>query len=102
MVADQGWRPLKASSISEAFVCLEHEEIDAIVSDWELDDGDGDVILRLASTAHQPPIPTVIISSYASAELAAQARAAGAIDLLAKPFRIEELTLLLSRQLFPQ
>ncbi len=99
MVANQGWRPLKAASISEAFVCLEHEEIDAIVSDWELDDGDGDIILRLANTAHQPPIPTVIISSYASPELAAQARAAGAIDLLAKPFRIEELTILLNRQL---
>ncbi len=99
MVADQGWRALKVSSIGEAMSCLERESVDAIVSDWELDDGIGAEILSRATTVHTPPIPTVMISSYASPELVAEARAAGAVDMLAKPFRIEDLTYLLNREL---
>lgn len=99
MVIDQGWRVLKVASIGEAMSLLRREAIDAIVSDWELDDGIGAQILTHATTVHTPPIPTVMISSYASPELVAEARAAGAVDMLAKPFRIEDLTVLLSREL---
>ena len=102
MVVDQGWRALKVASVGEALVCLEREMVDAIVSDWELDDGIGAQILSEAMIAHMPPIPTVMISSYASPELVAQARAAGAVDLLAKPFRIEDLTALLCREMKPR
>ena len=102
MVVDQGWRALKVASVGEALVCLEREMVDAIVSDWELDDGIGAQILSEAMIAHMPPIPTVMISSYASPELVAQARAAGAVDLLAKPFRIEDLTVLLCREMKPR
>ena len=98
MVADQGWHPLKAATVSEALTCLDREIVDAIVSDWELDDGDGDQILKKAASG-KIRIPTVMISSYASPELIAQARAAGAVDMLAKPFRVEELTDLLTREL---
>lgn len=99
MVINQGWRALKVASVEEALSCLGRESIDAIVSDWELDDGVGAQILTQATSVHMPPIPTVMISSYASPELVAQARAAGAVDMLAKPFRIEDLTLLLDREL---
>jgi DNA-binding NtrC family response regulator len=99
MVVDQGWRAIKVASISEAMSTLSRENVDAIVSDWELDDGIGSEILCYATTVHTPSIPTVMISSYASAELVAEARAAGAVDMLAKPFRIEDLTALLSREL---
>ncbi len=98
MVVDQGWRVLKVGSIGEAMTLLDRESVDAIVSDWELDDGIGAQILNFATTLHTPPIPTVMISSYASPQLVAEARAAGAVDMLAKPFRIEDLTLLLDRE----
>lgn len=99
MVADQGWRPIKVASVSEALSWLEREPVDAIVSDWELDDGVGHEILRKVRASGHAAIPTVMISSYASPELVAQARAAGAVDMLAKPFRIEDLTYLLNREL---
>lgn len=99
MVINQGWRVFKVATVEEALKCLEQEDIDAIVSDWELDDGIGAEILACAMSVHVPPIPTVMISSYASPELVAQARAAGAVDMLAKPFRIEDLTDLLAREL---
>jgi DNA-binding NtrC family response regulator len=99
MVINQGWRALKVATVEEALNCLDRESVDAIVSDWELDDGIGEQILTQAMSVHMPPIPTVMISSYASPELVAQARAAGAVDMLAKPFRIEDLTLLLDREL---
>lgn len=99
MVVDQGWRVLKVASIGEAMTLLDRECVDAIVSDWELDDGIGAQILYHATTVLMPPVPTVMISSYASAELVAEARAAGAVDMLAKPFRLEDLTMLLNREL---
>lgn len=99
MVADQGWRPIKVASVREALSWLDREPVDAIVSDWELDDGIGHEILRKVKSSGHMSIPTVMISSYASPELVAQARAAGAVDMLAKPFRIEDLTFLLNREL---
>lgn len=102
MVVDQGWRALKVGSIGEAMSLLDHERVDAIVSDWELDDGVGAQILSRATSVQRPPIPTVMISSYASPELVAEARAAGAVDMLAKPFHLEDLTVLLIRELQPK
>jgi len=100
MVTLQGWRPIKAASIAEAIDCLRRGGIDAIIADWQLDDGDGEYLLRQAcGGAPRLEIPTVMISSYASPELRALARAAGALDLLEKPFRFEHLTRLLDRQL---
>ncbi|MBI3871977.1 MAG: response regulator [candidate division Zixibacteria bacterium] len=99
VVATLGWRPIVAKSVEEALAALASESIDGIIADWELDDGNGEAILRKASEGRFRPIPSVVISSYASMALREQAKAAGALDLLEKPFRMEQLTSLLSREL---
>ena len=100
MVALLGWVPVKVGSVTEAVTRLRQGGIDAVIADWQLDDGDGEVLLRQARTVTgELPVPVVMISSYASPELRAQARAAGAVDLLEKPFRLEQLCTLLKRQL---
>ena len=103
MVTLLGWVPVKVGSVSEAVARLRQGRIDAVIADWQLDDGDGEVLLRQARTVTgELPVPVVMISSYASPELRAQARAAGAVDLLEKPFRLEQLCTLLKRELSPR
>lgn len=97
LVAAQGWVPIAASGIREALECLQTEEIDAVISDWELDDGEGNTILAAVRSAGRK-IPVIIVSSYATEELRQQACQAGAIALLEKPFRIEKLTEILCNE----
>lgn len=96
VVAEQGWQPVQAVGISEALQQLEESRIDAIISDWELNDGEGRSLLEATAGSEGHRIPVVVVSSYASPQLREEAIKAGAIDLLEKPFRIEQLTGLLS------
>ncbi|HUU45793.1 MAG TPA: response regulator [Acidobacteriota bacterium] len=96
VVVEQGWQALQAVGISEALRYLKEHHIDAIISDWELNDGDGRSLLEAAGRTGGHRIPVVVVSSYASPELREEAIKAGAIDLLEKPFRIEQLTGLLN------
>ena len=95
VVAEHGWHPVPAVSISEALQRMEECRIDAIISDWELSDGEGRSLLEAAERIEGHRIPVVVVSSYASPELREEAIQAGAIELLEKPFRIEQMTGLL-------
>lgn len=97
LVAAQGWVPISVSGVREAIERLKTDKIDAIISDWELDDGEGNTVLAAARSEGRK-IPVIIVSSYATEELRQQACQAGAIALLEKPFRIEKLTEILCRE----
>jgi DNA-binding response OmpR family regulator len=99
LVRTQGWEPLLAEGVTDAVAILRSRHVDAIIADWELDDGDGRSLLLVAGQMRKGPIPSVMVSSYASEELRRLAREAGAIDLLEKPFRMNDLTDALSQQL---
>lgn len=98
MVAAQGWRPVPVSTLAEARRSLESERVDAVISDVELDDGDGLTLIREIRSASRTGVPAVMMSSYASPEVRHLAQRAGAIDLLSKPFRMEQLSSLLLRE----
>lgn len=96
LVTAQGWVPIPTSGIREALERLQTEKIDAIISDWELDDGEGNTILAAVQSGGRK-IPVIIVSSYATENLREQACRAGAIALLEKPFRIDKLTEILCK-----
>jgi DNA-binding NtrC family response regulator len=75
------------------------ETINAVISDVELDDGDGLTLVREMRRTAATTVPTVMMSSYASPEVRNMAQRAGAIELLPKPFRMERLATLLVREL---
>ena len=99
LVEAQGWKAIKAGSVAEALECLEGKDIQAVISDWELGDGEGSTIIAAAGRQSARRLPMVMVSSYASPELRNEAQRAGAIDLLEKPFRMDELAGLLHREL---
>ncbi|MEW5874909.1 MAG: response regulator [Candidatus Zixiibacteriota bacterium] len=99
MVAAQGWKPLPARSLAEARRSIAAETVNAVISDVELDDGDGITLVREMRRSAATPVPTVMMSSYASPEVRLMAQRAGAVELLPKPFRLEQLSSILSREL---
>jgi two-component system response regulator AtoC len=83
----------------EACVRLaEAEPVDLALVDLRMPDLDGLTVLkRLADI--QPDLPVVILTAFASIETAIQAVRAGAYDYLSKPFRMDEIVVVVRRAL---
>ncbi len=68
----------------------EEKHFDVIVSDIRMDDIDGlDVLERVQSSSN--PTKVILITGYATVEIARAALAKGAFDCIAKPFKPNEL-----------
>lgn len=69
---------------------LKEEHFDILVTDIRMNDMDGMEVLE--STAKlQPDIKVILITGYATVEVAREAMAKGAFDFIAKPFKPQEL-----------
>ncbi len=74
---------LKAVNLNEAYDKIENEQIDVVLSDYILPDGNGiDFIKTL--TSKDSAIPVILITGYGSEIVASQAIQAGAYDYLPK------------------
>ena len=77
----------EAGSVLEAQSFLEKEPLDLIVSDWDLPDKTGMVLLRaVRSRPDGEKIPFIIVTRSASEESLAMSRKSALTDVLAKPF----------------
>lgn len=61
---------------------------DLMITDLKLPDTEGVSLVRVAA-ACTPPVPSLVMSGYASVEAAVEAITAGAVDVLLKPFRLK-------------
>jgi DNA-binding NtrC family response regulator len=73
-----------------ALARLEEKSFDIVVTDVRIDEIDGLDILA-AVQKHSPRTKTILITGYATVEVAREALAKGAFDFIAKPFRPQEL-----------
>jgi DNA-binding NtrC family response regulator len=69
---------------------LAHERFDVVVTDVKMQGPDGIDVLRF-TTEHQPGTKVVIITGFATVETAREAMRGGAVDFIAKPFKISQL-----------
>ena len=81
-------------SSHDALNSLKQESYDILVTDLKMKDPDGLEVLRVAKQ-HQPDIKAVVITGFATKQLAAEAISAGAVHFLAKPFKLSHLIELL-------
>jgi putative two-component system response regulator len=83
------WSLLKAGSVREATAILAEENVDAIISDYNMPGQSGfDLLTRVRATSD---IPLVIITGSAESGLKREALELGATDLLSKPVDREDL-----------
>jgi DNA-binding NtrC family response regulator len=94
----QGHDCLLAETGREAFAILEKNPPDLAILDVQLPDVSGlEVLRRLRRDL--PEVPVLIITAYASVDSAVEAMKEGAIDDLEKPLDLEELQLVVTREL---
>ena len=85
-----GYEVLVSTTTAQALAILREQELDLVLSDLRLGDGDGLDVLRAVGES-TPETVTIMLTGYASLESAVQALRAGAYDYLIKPSEVEEL-----------
>ena len=108
---DEGVRQVLGQSLKEAghvvtavdsgekaIATLRETEPDLVILDMVLPRVDGLEVLKEIVTL-RPELPVVMITGYASVETAIKAMKMGAIDYVVKPFRMEEVELVVGRAL---
>ena len=75
---------------AKALARLSEKHFDIVVTDIRIDEIDGLEILD-AVVENSPRTKTIMITGYATAEIAREAMAKGAFDFIAKPFRPKDL-----------
>ncbi|MFN3534093.1 MAG: sigma-54-dependent transcriptional regulator, partial [Desulfatiglandales bacterium] len=86
----EGYETLFAYNLKESILKLS-PDIDAIVVDLKLPDGEGIELVKIAKE-HYPFLPVIVITAYATIEKAVSAVKEGAYDFIQKPFDVEQLT----------
>jgi DNA-binding NtrC family response regulator len=74
----------------EAVSRLEQKNFDIVVTDIRMDDMDGIQVLETV-TARSPETKVIMITGYATLELARESLTKGAFEFIAKPFKLGEI-----------
>jgi len=96
-----GYRVRGAAGGVECVRLAAQEPFDLALVDLRMPDVDGLKVLRQLA-ALQPPVPVVILTAFATIDTAIEAIRSGAYDYLSKPFRIDEIRIVVRRALEAQ
>jgi DNA-binding NtrC family response regulator len=97
-LAREGYRVRVAGGGEEALRLAGTEPFDMALVDLRMPDLDGLAVLKQLAMI-QPDLPVVILTAFATIETAIEAVNAGAFDYLSKPFRMEEIKIVVRRTL---
>ena len=87
---ESGYFETTADSIESALFELKHNQIDAVLLDLNLPDGDGTRLARLIRKNHMP-VPILVVSGNSGIDDKITALGAGAVGYPTKPFDRHEL-----------
>jgi two-component system, NtrC family, response regulator PilR len=98
MLERSGHQVRAAASGMDAFQLLERHEFDLVITDMKMPQISGmDVLKRVKQVA--PHTEVVMITAYATTDSAVEAMKRGAFDYVIKPFKIDELQLIVAKAL---
>jgi DNA-binding NtrC family response regulator len=83
VLREEGHAVLEADSVAAARARLLESDVQLVITDQKLGDGDG---LAVLAYAREAATPVIFLTAYATVELAVAAMRAGAFDVIAKPF----------------
>ncbi len=96
ILSRRGWIVHAFSSAETAIVELKGNNHDIIIADVSMPGLSGIDFLKIAKQT-SPDVPVVIITGYPSIELAVEAMKSGAVDFIAKPFKAEEIEIVVRK-----
>jgi DNA-binding NtrC family response regulator len=85
LLKDDGHAVKEAGGAKDAIAAINAEAFDLVITDQKMRDGEGLEVLAAAQDA-DPALPVVILTAFATIELAVDALRQGAFDFLTKPF----------------
>ena len=89
----RGLETLEAADGEEALEIVARQEVHLLLLDMQMPRLSGlETIRRLKQLEMPMPLPWILLSGALDEQIVAQARAAAAFSILAKPFRLPELT----------
>ena len=86
----------ECSGVQEALKCLQAKDFDVVLTDQKMPDGDGLQVLAAAIEA-DPTVSVVVITAFATVDLAVESMRQGAFDFITKPFQPEVVRAAVSR-----
>jgi two-component system response regulator PilR (NtrC family) len=92
----EGYRIEAASGGNEAIASIKARAFDVIITDLRMPDVDGLTILAEAKRI-RPDTEVIVVTAFSTTETAIAAMKAGAHDYLTKPFKIDEVGLVVDR-----
>ncbi|MDL2226745.1 sigma-54 dependent transcriptional regulator, partial [Deltaproteobacteria bacterium OttesenSCG-928-M10] len=94
----EGYDTISAYSGNEAWAIMVEREVDLVLSDMTMPDGDGfELLARIR--AGKPEVPVIMLTAFGTVELAVEAMKRGAADYLTKPCDNDELLLKVAKAL---
>jgi two-component system, NtrC family, response regulator PilR len=98
MLEEDGYKVVTAPDAEKAIKLIRENDFDLILTDIRMGGSNGiDVLDEARSTL--PDTPVVMMTAYASAETAVTAMKKGAYDYISKPFKIEDIQLIIKNAL---
>jgi two-component system response regulator PilR (NtrC family) len=93
-----GYSITMVANLKDALAKIQSGLYDLVITDIKLPDGSGlDLIARSKTLPEKPPI--LLMTAFGSTDMAVEAMKLGAFHYLTKPFKLEELHLLINRAL---
>jgi two-component system response regulator PilR (NtrC family) len=94
----EGYAVTTAASVEEAQLAVGADDFDVVVSDVQLGGASGLALLRSVKEA-APETVVIMITAFATTENAIEAMKQGAYDYITKPFKVDELRLVIEKAL---
>ncbi|MDH3520961.1 MAG: sigma-54 dependent transcriptional regulator [Myxococcales bacterium] len=94
----EGYEAVTAGDVDTALLHLESDEFDVVITDIKMPKRSGIDLLRAAQTA-APDTVLIVMTAFASTETAIMAMKEGAYDYITKPFKVDEIRIVVEKAL---
>jgi two-component system response regulator PilR (NtrC family) len=94
----EGYDVTTAGDVDTALLCVENDDFDVVITDVQMPEKSGLDLLR-AVRGISPDTVVIMITAFASADTAISAMKEGAYDYVTKPFKVDELRLVVEKAL---
>ena len=94
----EGYEVVTAGNVKSARLHLEGDDFDVLISDMQMPDGTGLDLMKSAFES-SPETVVIMITAFATTESAIAAMKQGAYDYITKPFKVDEIRIVVEKAL---